>query len=75
MQARNAPRPAGLLLYEYISDPLFFLSDNGARTRVKVERPEVVEKLAVDLATKDEELGADHGYCMAIAAGRAGTMT
>ena len=72
VQARNAPRPAGLLLYEYISDPLFFLRDNGARTRVKVERPEVVEELAVDLAAKDEELGADHSNGMAVAASRAG---
>ena len=42
------------------------------RTRIEVESPEVVEELAVDLSSKDEELGANHGNCMAIAAGRAG---
>ena len=42
------------------------------RTRIEVERPEVIQELAVDLAAKDEELGADHSNGMAVAASRAG---
>ena len=70
-QARIAPRRAGLLLRsESVSRKDVRKTDS--RTGVEVEGPEVVEELAVDLATKDEEFGADHSNGMAVAASRAG---
>jgi hypothetical protein len=46
----------------------------GKRTRVQVEPPHIIQELAVDLTTEDEELGTDHRHGMAVTTNRPGTI-
>jgi hypothetical protein len=46
----------------------------GNRTRVQIECPRIIEKIPVDLTTKNKELGTDHGCGMVVTTARSGTI-
>ena len=48
--------------------------EHNLRTRVQVERPNIIQELPVDLITKVEELGTDHRHSTTIVTNRPRTI-
>jgi hypothetical protein len=46
----------------------------GNRTRVQIECPHIIEKIPVDLTTKDEKLGTDHCHGMVVTTAGSGAI-